>query len=62
MGWVLATSWFLKIHLALILPLTLGVSGIWIAMALTNVAAPIGAALSLKFGLWKKLSTQLLHS
>ena len=62
MGWVLATSWFLKIHLALILPLTLGVSGIWIAMALTNVAAPIGAALSLKFGLWKKLSSQLLHS
>lgn len=60
MGWVLTSSWFLKIHLALILPLTVGVTGVWIAMALTNVAAPVGAALSLKFG--KRIPSQLQHS
>lgn len=55
LGWVLASSWLLKIPLAIILPWTLGVSGIWLALAVTSVLSSVTAWTWLKCRCWRKL-------
>ncbi len=51
----LASSWLVRIPLAVLLPRFLGVSGIWYAMVMASVLACLGATAWLKYGYWSRV-------
>ena len=54
-GWVLVSSWVVRVPLAIYLSASMGVTGIWVAMVVANAFGCVAAGIHQKFRCWGPL-------